>query len=111
MPLASERPSAAETPARLHDHAMESLRVIRDTMERAGSFAAVPGHGTVLIGLSALLAAALAARAPSARAWLLIWLTEGLAAGAISVASIVRKCRRLGLPLASGIVRKFALAF
>jgi len=111
MPLASERPSAAEPPARIHDHAMESLRVIRDAMERAGSFKAVPGHGTVLIGLTALVAAALAARAPSAGAWLAIWLGEGLVAGAISVTSIVRKCRRLGLPLASGIVRKFALAF
>src|SRR5262245_49621683 len=111
MPLASERRDLEEPPARIHDHALESLRVIRDTMERAGAFTAVPGLGTVLIGLTALLAAALASRAPNASAWLGIWLVEGLVAGAISMTSIVRKARRLGLPLASGIVRKFALAF
>src|SRR5262249_7955481 len=43
--------------------------------------------------------------------WLRVWLAEGALAGVISSAAIVRKSRRVGLPLASGLARKFALAF
>ena len=108
--MTSEQPEAG-SPARLQEHALESLRVIRDAMERAGSFTAVPGWGTAAIGATALAAAAIAAQSGGASAWLRVWLIEGAVAGAISVTTIVRKARRLGLPLSSGIVRKFALAF
>ena len=43
----------AASPSPIGDHALESLRVIRDAMERAGSFTAVPGWGTVVIGMTA----------------------------------------------------------
>src|ERR1700756_1278841 len=49
-------------PVALHAHAMDNLRFIRETMERAGSFTAVPGVGGILMGLSALGAALLAVR-------------------------------------------------
>lgn len=95
----------------IHERAAEHLRVIRDAMERAGSFTAVPGWGTVGIGVTALAAAALAPATDSGAAWLRLWVVEGCVAAVISAAAIARKARRLGLPLDSGPVRKFALAF
>ena len=40
-------------PLELHEHAMDNLRYIRQTLERAGSFTAVPGKGGILVGLIA----------------------------------------------------------
>ena len=49
---------------------MENLRFIRETMERAGAFTAVPGWGGVVMGVIALAAAAIAATRESDVAWL-----------------------------------------
>ena len=104
-----ERVPADPTP--LHDHAVESVRVIRDAMERAGAFTAVPGVGMIAIGVTALAAAASAPAMESGSGWLATWVGEGFIAAAISGVTIARKARRLGLPLRSGPARKFALAF
>ena len=80
-------------------------------MERAGTFTAVPGWGTVAIGVTALVAAAAAAGVANGSSWLRVWLVEGLAGGVLSIAAIAVKARRLGVSLSSGSVRKFALAF
>jgi hypothetical protein len=105
----SERAPAEPTP--LHDHALESVQVIRDAMERAGSFTAVPGAGMIAIGLTALFASAVAAATETGGGWLATWIGEGFVALAISGFTITRKARRLALPLRSGPARKFALAF
>ena len=104
-----ERATSEPTP--LHDHALESVRVIRDAMERAGSFTAVPGWGMVAIGFSALVAAGIASRTETGDGWLRTWIVEGCLAAAISIVSIIWKARRLAISLASGPARKFALAF
>lgn len=98
-------------PVEIHSHAMESLRFIRDTMERASAFTAVPGWGMVGIGASALLAATVASLQRSTEAGLAIWLVEAAVALAIGVAAAIRKARRLETELWSAPAQKFALAF
>lgn len=98
-------------PVEIHSHAIESLRYIRDTMERATMVTAVPGRGGVVMGLTALVAAWLASRQPESREWLQIWIAEGFLALAIGIASMYLKARSAGLPVWSSAARKFALAF
>src|SRR5512145_397958 len=98
-------------PIALHERAAENLRYIRDTMERAGSFTAVPGWGGVLMGITALAAALIAARQPTLERWLAVWLGEGLLAIAIGAFAMARKSRAAHLALSSTPARKFALSF
>jgi hypothetical protein len=102
--------SRSTEPVALHDRAMDNLRFIRETMERAGSFTAISGWGTVLIGVTALSAAALAARQTTEAAWLAVWVGEALLAMGVSVLATARKARAVQMPLLSGPGRKFALS-
>ena len=91
---------------------LEQLRFIRQTMESAGSFTAVPGVGQMVIGLTALAAAVFAARqAGVTTQWVGIWLLESVIALAIATATMVHKARRAGQSLVSGPARKFGLSF
>jgi len=87
----------------------DDLRFIRDTMERSSAFTAVSGWGYLLLGLTAIGAAWLAALQPSPFAWLRVWLAEGLLAATIGLLSCTWKANRCGLPLFSGPARKVAL--
>jgi len=87
----------------------DDLRFIRDTMERSSAFTAVSGWGHIVLGATALVAAAFAARQISPFAWLRVWLAEGLLAAAIGLLSCAWKANRRGLPLFSGPARKVAL--
>jgi hypothetical protein len=100
-----------ERPPALHIHAMDDLRFIRQTMEAAGSFTAVPGWGTVAMGGSALIAALVAALRPTPGAWLATWMIEAAAALVIAAATMSRKARGIGLSLFSGPGRRFVLSF
>jgi len=99
-----------EEPPALHDRAMDNLRYIRETMERASAFTAVPGWGQVAIGVTALAAAYVAARQPTARGWLGTWLAEAIISLLIAGWSMDRKARTLGTPLLSGPGRKVAFS-
>ena len=94
---------------RLDGHAQDNLRFIRDTMERASAFTAVPGWGGVWMGLSALAAAGLSTLASTPREWLGVWLAEAFLAVAIGVASMAAKARRVRLSLFAGPARRFLL--
>ncbi|MCI0355685.1 MAG: hypothetical protein L0099_11695 [Acidobacteria bacterium] len=98
-------------PPALHDRAIDNLRFIRETMERAGSFTAVPGWGGVLMGLTAVAAATIAARQPTTAAWVRTWLLEALLAFVIGVAALLLKARAADASLASGPGRRFALGY
>ena len=99
----------AARPPRTAPEVFDDLRFIRDTMERSAAFTAVSGWGHVLLGVTAIAAAWLAAQQTSSFAWLRVWLAEGLLAAAIGLLACTWKANRRGLPLFSGPARKVAL--
>jgi hypothetical protein len=98
-------------PVSLHERAMDDLRFIRQTMERAGSFTAVPGWGGVLLGVTALIAALVASRQAETERWLAVWILAAFVSVAIAGWAVAAKAKRAGLPLRSGPGRKFVLSF
>ena len=97
-------------PPALHTRAMDNLRFIRETMERAGHFTAVPGWGGVLMGTTAC-AASLVAGAPGERRWLLVWLGDAAVAALVGLVAVARKARASASPLLAEPSRRFALAY
>lgn len=104
-------PPSMASPQPLADRALDNLRYIRATMERAGSFTAVPGWGMVAIGTSALAASFIAARQASFLDWLVVWLVEAMLALAIGGWTMVRKSRAANDPILTGPGRRFGLSF
>ncbi|HWY27022.1 MAG TPA: hypothetical protein VNY97_03755 [Candidatus Angelobacter sp.] len=98
-------------PVALDDHARDNLRFIRETMERAGSFTAVPGWGGIAMGITALGSAAIAFRQSRPEAWLLIWVAEAIVAIGIAVWTTISKARESGVPVFAGPGRRFAYSF
>lgn len=100
-----------EEPPALHDRAMDNLRFIRETMERASAFTAVPGWGQVAIGVTAIFAALVASQQKSVEAWVAIWMAEAVVALVIAGWTMYRKARRAATPLLSQPGRKLAINF
>lgn len=98
-------------PVEIHSHAVENLRYIRETMERASAFTAVPGFGGMAMGATAIVAAWLASRQLTAEGWITVWLAEVTLALIIGITASVRKAGRTGSSVFSAPARKFALAF
>ena len=89
---------AVSEPPALGSRAIDNLHFIRETMERASSFTAVPGWGGVAMGASALVAAGVSRLSRTSEEWL-----------AIGVWAIAAKARRAGVPLFAGPARRFLL--
>src|SRR5438046_5913755 len=106
-PLRSPQRKPIPIDARAADH----LRYIRETMESAAEFTAVPGWGGVGMVVTALLAAFAASRQPTPRAWLAVWLIEAFVAVAIAAPAAATKAHRANSALLSGPGRKFLLSF
>lgn len=112
--VATVRPiRIANQPVPIHSQALANLRYIRETMESAGQFTAIPGRGGIAMGLTAFVAAALAHPRMQAHAWtqwLAIWSGEAVFGIAVALFFARRKSRLLNKPLLEGPGRKFVLA-
>jgi len=109
-PFDSRRARAAD-PVALDDRARDNIRFIRETMERATSFTAVPGWGGMAMGVTAVGAAVIASRQSSSFAWLLTWICEAALAIAIALWTTFTKARAVGTTLLSGPGRRFVYSF
>ena len=103
--------SPRREPIPIDARAADYLKYIRETMERAGEFTAVPGWGGVAMGMTALAAAWRATRQTTPRAWLAVWLAEVFVAVAIAAPAAATKARRANSSLFTGPGRKFVLSF
>ncbi len=102
-----DRRGQAAEPVGIQALALDNLRFIRQTMESAGCFTAVPGKGGIAMGVTAVAASLVAALQTRPEAWLAIWLGEALLAMVIGVAAARLKAGAGALSLPA---RKFALA-
>ena len=103
--------SPSNEPIPIDARAVDHLRYIRETMERAAEFTAVPGWGGVAMGITAVAAAWLAHRQATRAAWLAVWLAEAFVAVAIAAPAAATKAHRANSALFSGPGRKFVLSF
>lgn len=115
MPRVQPIPRPPEQEPALDARAMDNLRFIRETMERAGSFTAVSGWGMVAVGGVALVAAVVAAVVAALRtdpvAWVAIWLSAAIVSLLTSAWATARKAAASNVSLDSGPARKLVLAF
>jgi hypothetical protein len=98
-------------PEPIHAHAIENLRFIRETMERAGAFTAVPGWGGVLMGISAVVTAVISGPPDDTTRWVAVWLIDAVVAVVVALVATVLKARVSGVSLFGGPALRFALAF
>jgi hypothetical protein len=101
--------SETQQPPALHERAMDNLRYIRETMERASAFTAISGWGQVAIGVTALIAVFITRQLPF-QSWLAVWIGEVVVALLIAGWSMDRKARAAQVPLLSGPGRKVAFS-
>ncbi len=95
----------------LHARAMDNLTFIRQTMERATAFTAVPGWGGVGMGALALIAAAVAETRLSRSEWLATWLATSVLALTLGGWTMAAKARRAGTTVFSYSGRRFVLSY
>lgn len=103
--------SQKRKPTALHDQALDNLRYIRKTMERAGAFTTVSGMGQVAVGISAILATWVASIQTTPETWMLTWSAESALAFFIATLSTHRKAQAAGESILSWPARKFLMSF
>jgi hypothetical protein len=105
----SEQTKLDEPPA-LHLHAMDNLKFIRETMESAASFTAVPGWGQVIIGVLAIITAVIASKQTSQGNWVITWIALACISLVIAIISMNRKAKRSKTILLSKPGKNFAVS-
>ena len=111
MPVPRSNRAPLPRPIPIDARAADHLRYIRETMESAAEFTAVPGWGGIAMGITALAAAFFASRQTTPRAWLAVWLVEAFVAVSIAAPAAATKAHRANSRLFSGPGRKFLLSF
>jgi len=106
----AQRANKYAEPIPIDRRAADNLRFIRDTMERAASFTAVPGWGGVAIGASAVLTGIVAWHM-AAQQQFVAWLVEAAIALAIGCVAVRMKSKRLALSLSSRPAQRALLSF
>lgn len=106
----AQRVEIANQPAGIERRAADNLRFIRDTMERAGSFTAVPGWGGVVMGATAVAAGCFAIGRPPHEQFF-IWAAEAVLALVLGCFAVRLKSKRKSLSLQSRAARRALLSF
>jgi hypothetical protein len=106
---APKRVEPAPVPA-LHDHAIDNIRFIRETMERAVSFTAVSGLCGVFIGIIGVATALLFRKEAYNGVWLGAWIAAATVSSVSWMWASHRKARTAGMGLFAGPGRKFAFS-
>jgi hypothetical protein len=107
----SALPKRSVTPIPIHEHAVDNIRFIRETMERAAEFTAVPGWGLFGMGWIALVAGMVAMRQTSHGNWILCWIVAAFLAFVVGAAAMKRKAALEGKAVFAAPGRRFALSF
>ena len=97
-------------PAPIEVKAAADLRYIRQTMERASSFTAVPGWGGVAMGAVALAATLVAYETATIYTWLMTWMAAAVVATGIGAVTMLRKAHIVRVSMASASGRRFVLS-
>ena len=98
-------------PAPIHEHAISNLRYIREAMERATAFTSIPGWGGVLVGATAVAAAAIGHQAETRQAWLWTWLIEAMVAAVIAGVTMAMKARGANVSFTGPPARRFFISY
>lgn len=106
----AQRLPLVKEPVPIDRRAADNLRFIRDTMERAASFTAVPGWGGVIIGATAVVAGSIAFHRPVVQQFS-VWLIEAALAIFLAFWSVRAKALRLGVALPSKAAKRALLSF
>lgn len=104
-----ELPKSDEPPS-LHLHAMDNLKFIRETMESAASFTAVPGWGQVIIGVLAIITSVIASQQNKPSNWVITWIVLACVSLVIALISMNRKAKRSETILLSRPGKNFAVS-
>ncbi len=110
-PIRERIEPVSKQPIPISGRAVENLQFIRDAMENATHFTAVPGYGGMLMGLTAIAAAYISAQQVYLRDWLVVWIAEAFLAMAVGFLTMWQKSKISGSSLVSTPAKKFAKNF
>jgi hypothetical protein len=98
--------------AAIHDHALHSIRTIREAMERSTAFTSIPGWGGCAIGVTAVATAVFASNfVLQPRLWVMTWLADAIVSVTIAAVMMYAKARRANVSLTAGPARRFFISY